>query len=137
MEQRSTQWLADREVLDLSNELDPNDRLVLTMTWLVEHSLIEALGWWEHTSDWDLEVTVIDTSDKVRSFFGTPEYHLVIDGTKYEPWELLKDPSVPPLHDPDYIPTAWLHITDAEDNEGYKASFHIELDRVQKLIHGR
>lgn len=143
MEQGSLQWLNDREELDLSNEFDPIDRLVLTMRWLTEHALIEALGWWEHTTDWDLEFNLIETDGTKRDFTATPGYHLVIDGTKYEPWELIKDPTAVPLHILGRIPKVWLHITDAwvydspEDNEGHGESFHIELDRVQKLYHGR
>jgi len=143
-EQRSGDLLLEADTLDLQGIEDPQDRLVLMMDWMVQHARIEALGWWEHTADWDLESQITTTDGQELEFEGSPGYHLVINGTKYEPWDLIKDPTTVPIHTVNGIQSVMVHITDFwvyEDTdqyaEGHEASVAYDLSRIATISHGR
>jgi len=144
LKQRSTNLLDEADTLDLREVTEENDRLTLIADWMVEHARIEALGWWEHTSDWDLEVTIHTTDGKELNFEGSPGYHLVINGTKFTVADLITKPEDLPIHTADKPVAVVVHITDFwvyEDSdqfaEGHEASAGYDLSRIATISHGR
>ena len=147
MNQRSTELLDAMRPLDLSTAEGPIERLTLAMDWVLENSRIEALGWWEHTSDWDLTLGVELTSGRRFELTGTPSYSLTIGEKEYSPAELLANPSwVPFNYSTGSTPDAWLNVSegmiwegnpDGIDGEYKQEDMHFRLDQVKILWLGR
>lgn len=144
MEQRSSQLLSETSTLSLST-VEGTERLVLTMDAMIEWQRAEALGWWEHTADWDLEINVFLNDGTRHDFLGTPGFHLEIDGQVFMPWDLLMKATEIPIHDldPSKLPNRVnFHITDAwvygeDDDEGHEMSTSFNLHDIHSIIHDR
>ena len=138
MDQRSTDLLNGTQVLNLQNEPDFTNRLVMLMDTVVEWSRIEALGWWEHTSDWDLEVCVTTIMGQEFRLEATPSYSVEIDGTDYQPWALLQhaadfnihslDPEERPKNVKLHLREGWVY--DEADDKGHDQDYSFNLQDI-------
>jgi hypothetical protein len=140
--QRSSDLLAATERLELTG-YDLNDRIILTMDAMVEWQRVEALGWWEHTSDWDLMFVVKTVDGTIHELTGNPGFVLELDGKTYLPWELLEHATELRVHGSgdDIHSSARFHVTDAmvyegpEDMDGREVSMSFDLSEIAQIFH--
>jgi hypothetical protein len=144
MDQRSSRLLDETSTLDLTDVEDPTDQLILMMDAMVEWQRVEALGWWEHTADWDLEIVVLCRDGARYDLVGSPGFHLEIGGQTYMPWDLLMKATEIPINflDTTQVPPIVVHITDAwefgdDDIEGHEISMTFDLSTIATVIHNR